>query len=107
MDIHIHSIDTLKDGSYLPKSKGKTFRVEGTKPEFFCTDTYLLITGQSSEDYYNQASPFVATTPDREITRTAKVFISKSEIICLLKCAVESSLISKNEISECAELADT
>jgi hypothetical protein len=103
MDIHIHSIDKLKDGELSPKSKGKTFRVEGTKPEFFCTDTYLLITGQSSEDYHNQSSLLGATTPDREITRTAKVFISKSEIICLLKCAVESELISKNEILECVK----
>jgi hypothetical protein len=104
MDIHIHSVDTLKNGDDFPKSKGKTFRVEGFKPEFSCKDTYLLITGENTDCYYNQSAVLFNReniAPDRDITRTGRVFISKSEILCLLKTALESNFISNDEISEC------
>jgi hypothetical protein len=108
MDIHIHSVDSLKNGEDFPKSKGKTFRVEGFKPEFFCKDTCLLITGENAESYYNQSVVFMNKdrAPDRDITRTGRVFISKSETLCLLKTALESNFISNDEISECIKSAN-
>jgi len=103
MDIHIRSIDTLKDGEIRPKSKGKTFRVEGAQPEYVCTDGWLQITGQSFEEYYNQKFPLYATAPDREITRTATILMRKSEILSLLQCAFKSNLIDKKDITEIAK----
>ncbi len=101
MDIQIHSIDTLKDGVISTKSKGRTFRVEGAQPQFIRVNDWIKITGQSFEEYYNQEHLLSRTAPDREITRTGKIFLNKKEILSLLECAVENDLISKKELLRC------